>query len=91
MKEMDQMKTVAMKNASGMVVGLLKLAEDSTGPLDALQRTCDAEMRGNCAWSPFVDHDAAKRALDRAKMHGRLFVTWATAEEIRDFELRRIN
>jgi hypothetical protein len=82
---------IAFRNTSGEIVAMMKMAEDSraTGPLDEFQRQVDSDMRGNGTWSPFVDHDAAKRALDRAKMHGRLFVTWAAPEEISEFEKQR--
>lgn len=93
------MNKVAVKNAAGTMVGMLKLDENcpATGALDELQHQIDRDMRGNGAWSLFVDHDRAKRALERAVAAagdgGRLFVSWATAEEIRAFELlpRRVN
>jgi hypothetical protein len=80
---------VAIKNADGVMVGMMKMAEDSraSGPLDALQRQLDDEMR-------LVDHDAAKRARERLVAladGGRLVVSWATPQELRDFEPRRVN
>jgi hypothetical protein len=96
----DQRKKVVIKDTTGTVVGMVALLEPigtPDGPLDELQRQLDADMRGRCDWGPAVDHEAAKRGLERARTAagagGRLFVTWGTPEEIRDFEAlrRRLN
>jgi hypothetical protein len=70
------------------MVGILRLADDepASGPLDELQRSLDDDMSGRSSWSPYVDHDRAKRAVERLKKYGKLFVSWATAEEVRAFD-----
>ena len=79
----DQKRKVVLKNASGTVVGMMTLQEplSDTGPLDALQRSINDDMRGGSEMA---------RALFAE--HGKLVVTDATAEEIRAFRLlRRVN
>jgi hypothetical protein len=92
----DQRKKVVLKDTTGVVVGMVAYQEPigtPDGPLVDLQRQLDEDMRGNCNYSPWVDRDRAERALERlraaAGAGGRLFVSWATAEEIRAFESSR--
>jgi hypothetical protein len=96
----DQCTRIAVKNLAGEVVSIMTLGEklDDGASLAGLQQSLDDDMKGNFGSSPAIDREAAERARERAVAAAggpgkKLFISWATPEEIRAFELlqRRVN